>query len=76
VQNERRLSDTAQVVAQVTRRVAEVGTEMDKFPTVKHRAANEPLSAKDYDRQWHDREFAALKKKAAKLGFSLTAQPT
>jgi len=42
----------------------------------KHREAYEPLSAKEYDQQWQDRELAALKKKAAKLGFSLTAQPT
>jgi transposase len=46
------------------------------YHLLKYRVAYEPLSAKDYDRQWQDREFAALKKKAAKLGFSLTAQPT
>jgi len=46
------------------------------YHMLKHREAYEPLSAKDYDQQWQDREFTALKKKAAKLGFSLTAQPS
>lgn len=27
----------------------------------------------DYDRQWEDRQFTALKKKAAKLGYTLQA---
>lgn len=44
------------------------------YHMLKHREAYEPLSAKDYDQQWQDRELSALKKKAAKLGFSLTAQ--
>jgi hypothetical protein len=46
------------------------------YHLLKHREAYEPLSAQDYDQHWQDRELAVLKKKAAKLGFSLTAQPT
>jgi transposase len=46
------------------------------YHLLKHGAVYEPLSAKDYDQQWQDRELTILKKKAAKLGFSLTAHPT
>lgn len=46
------------------------------YHLLKHGATYEPLSAKDYDQQWQDRELTMLKKKAAKLGFSLTAHPT
>lgn len=46
------------------------------YHLLKHREAYEPVSAKEYDQQWQDRELTTLKKKAAKLGFSLTAQAT
>ena len=46
------------------------------YHLLQHREAYEPMSAKEYDQQWQDRELSALKKKAAKLGFRLTAQPT
>ncbi len=46
------------------------------YHLLKHREAYAPVSAKEYDQQWQDRQLTTLKKKAAKLGFSLTAQPT
>ena len=46
------------------------------YHLLKHGVAYESLSATGYDQQWQDRELTALKKKAAKLGFSLTAHPS
>ena len=45
------------------------------YHLLKTRETYEPVSAKNYDQHWQDRELAGLKKKAAKLGFSLTAHP-
>jgi transposase len=46
------------------------------YTMLKNRLPYEATTAAEYDQHWEARQLAALKKKAAKLGFSLTAHPT
>ena len=43
------------------------------YTMLKKRVPYEAVTAEEYDRQWEERQLAALKKKAAKLGFTLQA---